>query len=299
MNPINRAIVIFVKILPKSVVHIFAKKYIAGEELEDAIRVVKELNAKGIYGTMDVLGEAISNKDEALEAKKDILAMLDAIKTHGLNSGVSVKPTQMGLMLDFDFAYEQFKEIINKARENDIFVRIDMEDSSTTDKTLELFQKLNKEFNRSGIVLQAYMRRTVDDIKKLNPQEVDYRLCKGIYDEPASVAYKGYQEVRDNFLKGLELILDNGNYLGIATHDDYLIDKAYEMVEKRELTKDKYEFQMLYGVKERLRDKISQDGHKVRVYVPFGKHWYPYSMRRLQENPRLAWYITRSIFKRD
>jgi proline dehydrogenase len=299
VNPINRAIVTFVKILPKSVVHIFAKKYIAGEQLDDAIKAVKELNANGIYATMDVLGEAISNKDEALEAKKDILAVIDAIKTHNLKSGVSVKPTQMGLMLDYEFAYEQFKEIIRKAHENNIFVRIDMEDSSTTDKTLELYQQLNQEFNRIGIVLQAYMRRTVDDIKKLNPQGADYRLCKGIYVEPASVAYKGFQEVRDNFIKGLELILDNGNYVGIATHDDYLIDKSYEMIESRGLEKDKYEFQMLYGVKEKLRDKINKDGHKVRVYVPFGTHWYAYSVRRLQENPQLAWYITKSIFKRD
>lgn len=299
MNPINRAIVTFVKILPKSVVHIFAKKYIAGEQLDDAIKAVKELNANGIYATMDVLGEAISNKDEALEAKKDILAVIDAIKTHNLKSGVSVKPTQMGLMLDYEFAYEQFKEIIRKAHENNIFVRIDMEDSSTTDKTLELYQQLNQEFNRIGIVLQAYMRRTVDDIKKLNPQGADYRLCKGIYVEPASVAYKGFQEVRDNFIKGLELILNNGNYVGIATHDDYLIDKSYEMIESRGLEKDKYEFQMLYGVKEKLRDKINKDGHKVRVYVPFGTHWYAYSVRRLQENPQLAWYITKSIFKRD
>jgi proline dehydrogenase len=299
VNPINRAIVTFVKILPKSVVHIFAKKYIAGEQLDDAIKAVKDLNANGIYATMDVLGEAISNKDEALEAKKDILAVIDAIKTHNLKSGVSVKPTQMGLMLDYEFAYEQFKEIIRKAHENNIFVRIDMEDSSTTDKTLELYQQLNQEFNRIGIVLQAYMRRTVDDIKKLNPQGADYRLCKGIYVEPASVAYKGFQEVRDNFIKGLELILNNGNYVGIATHDDYLIDKSYEMIESRGLEKDKYEFQMLYGVKEKLRDKINKDGHKVRVYVPFGTHWYAYSVRRLQENPQLAWYITKSIFKRD
>ncbi len=296
MKLINSAIVSFVKILPKSIVHIFAKKYIAGNTLDDAVRVTKELNAKGILATIDVLGEAVNTKRESELAKKECLEVLDAINHHKLNANLSLKPTQLGLIIDKDFCYSQISEILEKAKGYNNFVRIDMEDSSTTDLTFDLLNKMKEKYSNVGVVVQAYLRRTFDDVEKLNQQGTNYRLCKGIYVEPEEIAFKGRQEVRDNYLKVLELILDNGNYVGIATHDDYLIKGAYELIKKKNISKDKFEFQMLYGVTENLRDKINADGYKIRIYVPFGEHWYKYSIRRLQENPAMAWHITKSIF---
>ena len=296
MKLINDALVGFVKLLPKSVVHIFAKKYIAGEKLEDAVRVVKELNAKGIAATMDVLGEAVNTKAESEQAKNECFMVLDAINQHKLNSNLSLKPTQLGLIIDKQFCYEQITSILEKAKGYNNFVRIDMEDSSTTDATLELHSKLKKKFSNVGVVVQCYLKRTYYDVEKQNKLGTNYRVCKGIYIEPAEIAFKERQEVRDNFLKVLGKILDDGNYVGIATHDDYLVKCAYELLKKKNIPKNKYEFQMLYGVKEDLRDKIKSDGHKIRIYVPFGEHWYKYSIRRLQENPNMAWYITKSIF---
>ncbi|OGU97936.1 MAG: proline dehydrogenase [Ignavibacteria bacterium RIFOXYA2_FULL_37_17] len=296
MKVINDVIVGFVKLLPKSVVHIFAKKYIAGTTLEDAVRVVQELNNKGIVATMDVLGEAVNTKRESEEAMKECLMVLDAINKHNLDSNLSLKPTQLGLIIDKQFCQEQISAILEKAKGYKNFVRIDMEDSSTTDATLELHNKLKERYSNVGVVVQAYLKRTYNDVEKQNKLGTNYRLCKGIYVEPAEIAFKERQEVRDNFLKTLEKIFDDGNYVGIATHDDYLVKGAYELIRKKNISKSRYEFQMLYGVKEDLRDKINADGHKIRIYVPFGEHWYKYSIRRLQENPNMAWYITKSIF---
>jgi len=299
VNIVNKAIVSFVKILPKPVVYIFAKKYIAGITLQDAVKVVKELNAKGIMATMDVLGESIQNKREALEAKKECLETLQVIYDNRLNANLSVKPTQLGLALDPDFCYNQLDEIITKAKELNNFVRIDMEDSSVTQVTIDVFNKLREKHNNTGIVVQAYLKRTLDDVKKLNKSGTNYRLCKGIYVEPAEIAYKDRREVQDNFLAILKQMIDDGNYVGIATHDDYLVDGAKKILKEKNLDKSKYEFQMLYGVKENLRDKINAEGHKIRIYVPYGEQWYAYSIRRLKENPQLAWYITKSVFGLD
>lgn len=299
MNPLNKAIVDVVKILPQSIVFIFAKRYIAGETIQDGIRVVKELNSKGILATMDVLGEAVTNKEESEQAKLECLHVLDVIQENNLKSNLSIKPTQMGLKIDFDFCYKQVSEILERAAKYKNFVRIDMEDSSTTDATFELYKRLREKYDNVGIVVQAYLKRTMSDIQNPDMKGTNYRLCKGIYIEPEEIAYKKKQEIRDNFIKILEYFFNNGNYVGIATHDDYLIEKAYQMIKEKNIPKDKFEFQMLYGVKENLRDKINSDGYKIRVYVPFGKHWYNYSIRRLQENPQVAWYITKSIFSHN
>lgn len=296
MSIINNAIVKMVKVMPKPVVYIFAKKYIAGEELSDAVKAVKDLNAKGIMATMDVLGEAIKSKDEAVQSKRECLEVLNIIKKEKLNANLSVKPTQLGLDIDFDFGLFQTEEIVKAAKEIGSFVRLDMEDSTVTDATFKLLNKLKEKYDNVGVVVQAYLKRTYDDVVKLNKTGTNYRLCKGIYIEPEEIAIKDRQGIRDNYLKILERMLDDGVYVGIATHDDYLVEKAYELIKKKNLSKDKYEFQMLYGVKEDLRDKINADGHRIRVYVPFGKQWYKYSIRRLQENPQVAWYVTKSIF---
>jgi proline dehydrogenase len=282
--------------LPKSMVKVFAGKYIAGEELQDAINLVKQLNSKGIFATLDVLGESIKNKDEAMEAKKKCLEVIEAIEKNKLMANLSIKPTQMGLAIDEEFAYQQIFEIVQKAKSFNNFVRIDMEDSPYTDPTLRVYKKLNENIGHVGVVLQAYLKRTLSDIEQLNKLGTNYRLCKGIYVEPESIAYKDKQIIRDNYLKALRMMLKNGNYVGIATHDDYLVDHAYKMIKEMNIPKDKFEFQMLLGVKEELRDKINSVGYKVRIYVPFGKDWFAYSIRRLKENPEIAGYVFKNIF---
>lgn len=297
MKLVNNIIVSFVKVLPKPVVKIFANRYIAGVHLQDAVNVTKELNSKGIYTTIDVLGEAIESKEEAFESKKECLEVLDAIEKNKLMANLSIKPTQFGLMMDRDFGHQQISEVIAKAQSFGNFVRLDMEDSTTTDAIIDLYKCMKERFNGSvGIVVQAYLKRTMNDVTALNKIGGHYRLCKGIYIEPAEIAYKDRQQVRDNFVALLKKMFTDGNYVGIATHDDYLVNEAYRLIRDMKIPKDKYEFQMLYGVKEDLRDKINRDGHKIRIYVPFGEQWYKYSIRRLQENPNMAWYITKSIF---
>jgi proline dehydrogenase len=293
---LNKLIVKFVKILPKFIVKIFAQKYIAGLHLEDAVNVIRGLNAKGILGTVDVLGEAIKNKSETIEAKKEYLEVIETIQSNNLAANLSVKPTQMGIVLDKEFGFKQIADIVEKAKEYKNFVRLDMEDSSVTELTFELLSYLKQKFDNVGVVVQAYLKRSFDDVVRLNKERINYRLCKGIYDEPESIAYKNRLDIRNNFLKILKIIFESGNYVGIATHDDYLVKNALQLIEELNIPKDKYEFQMLYGVKENLRDKINAAGHKIRIYIPFGEHWYAYSIRRLQENPQLAWYITKSIF---
>lgn len=282
--------------MPLNVVWQFSKKYIAGKTLQAAVDKVKELNSKGILATLDVLGESIKTKEEAVEAKKKALEVFDAIVKNKLNANLSIKPTQMGLAIDRELAYKQVLELVKRADEIKNFVRIDMEDSPFTDFTIELYKRIYEEYSNVGVVLQAYLKRTYNDTIVLNKLGTNYRLCKGIYIEPATIAYKDKQAIRDNFLKCLELMLKNGNYVGIATHDKYLIDKSYEMIRDLNIPKDNFEFQMLLGVREDLRDKINKDGYRIRIYVPFGEDWYKYSIRRLQENPNIAGHIVKEFF---
>jgi len=295
---INKILVSIIKLLPQTIVGIFAKKYVAGENLQEAVEVTKKLNAEGIVATMDVLGEAITSKEEAIDTQKECFEILDAIEKNNLDANLSLKPTSLGLSIDVEFSYQLILDIVKYAHAKNNFVRIDMEDSPYTDSTIDVYKRIHEQYpDNVGIVLQAYLKRTYDDAAKLNKIGGHYRLCKGIYIEPKEIAYKGKQEVRDNFMKVLERMLDDGNYVGIATHDKWLVDEAYKMIDEKKISKDKYEFQMLYGVTERLRDKINADGHKIRVYVPFGERWYAYSMRRLQENPNMAFTIATSLFK--
>jgi proline dehydrogenase len=283
--------------MPRRMVWIFSKKYIAGESIDDAINLVKSLNEKGIYATIDVLGEAIKNKEEAIEDKNKCIEVLNAIDSNNLLANLSIKPTQMGLALDEEFAFRLVSELVKKAKEINNFVRIDMEDSPYTDSTIRLYKKLREKFDNVGLAIQAYLKRSFDDVLGLNKLNANYRLCKGIYIEPAEIAIKDRQLIRDNFIKLLDVIIKNGNYVGIATHDEYLITKSYELIKERQIPKNKFEFQMLLGVREDLRDKINADGYKIRIYVPFGKDWYKYSIRRLQENPQIAGHVFKNIFK--
>ncbi|MCX7610856.1 MAG: proline dehydrogenase family protein [Ignavibacterium sp.] len=295
MSIINNAIVKAVTLMPKPIVGFFSKRYIAGDTLEDGIRTVQQLNSKGIYATLDVLGEAIQNRQEAIHYKNQAIEVLEAIDKFKLKANLSIKPTQMGLNINLDFAYEQIREIVAKAKEIQSFVRIDMEDSSTTDNTIEVYKRVFQEFKNVGIVIQAYLKRSLNDVIILNKIGTNYRLCKGIYVEPPTIALKDKQAIRDNFMRILKQMFIDGNYVGIATHDKYLIDESYKLIKELNIPKDKFEFQMLLGVREDLRDKINNDGYKIRIYVPFGKDWYAYSIRRLKENPSIARHIVKSI----
>lgn len=296
MSLFHNLLVKSVQVMPENIVWLFSKKYIAGKTLESAIQTVKQLNTKGILATLDVLGESVKNREEAIDSKNKALQVLDVIVSEKLKANLSIKPTQMGLALDKELAFQNVLELVKRADSINNFVRIDMEDSPYTDATLDLYKKLFNDYKNVGVVLQAYLKRTSNDTIVLNKIGTNYRLCKGIYIEPATIAYKDKQAIRDNYLKCLELMLKNGNYVGIATHDKYLIDNAYQLINDLKIPKDKFEFQMLLGVREDLRDKINNDGYKIRIYVPFGVDWYKYSMRRLQENPQLAGHIAKEFF---
>lgn len=298
----NKLIAAILPYMPKSFVWLFSKKYIAGKTLDDAIQVSKNLNDKGILVTLDLLGEFINNLDEAKANKDAYLEIIDTAEKNNNKGNYSIKPTFFGLLIDKETCYQYLKEVINKAASYGNFIRIDMEDSSCIDLEIELFRRLKQEFPKNvGFVFQAYMKRTLDDIKNLSDlntkeQPLNIRLCKGIYTEPAEIAYKGYENINKHYIEQMDFLLKNGFYTAIATHDRPLIDKAYELIEKYEVPKDMYEFQMLYGVTPNLREEIINKGHKMRVYVPYGEKWFGYSTRRLKENPKMASHIIKALF---
>lgn len=297
---LNNLIVKTLPLLPKSLIYIFAKKYIAGEELKDAIAATKELEALGGMTTIDVLGEFVEEKEQALHEKIMCLKVLEAISEHNLPSYLSVKPTSLGLGIDVDFAYNNIKELVQKASEMWLWVRLDMENSPYTTKTLDLYRKLRKDgFTNVGIVIQAYMRRSEDDIRSLLELKPSIRLCKGIYNEDKTIAFKDAEEIRSNFKKLLELMIEKGLYSAIATHDEPLINHARNLIEEKKIERSDYEFQMLLGVRNKRRNELLQEGHPLRVYIPFGKDWYGYSTRRLKENPNMAGHIFKAIFIKD
>jgi proline dehydrogenase len=275
--------------VPGPVVGFFAKSYIAGEDLADAVRVTRDFNARGILSTIDVLGEFIKTKDDARYFKDQCLQVLDTIDAEGLDANLSLKPTQMGMLLDKTFAFENIREIVERARSLNNFVRIDMEDISCTDDTLDFYRRLRAEFpGHVGTVLQSYLRRTADDIENLADAPLNIRLCKGIYIEPRTAAYKDPMVVNRNYAYCLEKLFAQKAYVGIATHDEKLVFEAMRLIRKYGLKREEYEFQMLLGVDEELRNIIVSQGHRLRVYVPYGKAWLPYSKRRLKENPTIA-----------
>jgi proline dehydrogenase len=283
---LDRALVRLLPAVPRTVVQHLSSRYIAGPSLDDAVRVVGRLNAKGKLATVDVLGEEITSADEARAITGQYNDALARIDSEGLDANVSVKLTGLGLELDYDLCRENRESVVGDARARGNFVRIDMEDSSATDRTLQLYRELHAAGNENvGVVLQAYLRRTLDDIDGL----ANVRLCKGIYVEPPELAYRDFDAVRTNYVRSLEKLLEQGSYVGIATHDDFLIDEALRMV--ADVPRDRYEFQMLLGVAADRADALVAAGHRLRVYVPYGTQWYEYSIRRLQENPKIAGYV--------
>jgi len=298
----NKFIASILPYFPKKFIWLFSKSYISGETIEDAMRVSKEFNQNKIKVTLDVLGEFIKTLTEAEENKKEYLNLIDVTCKAGVDGNFSVKPTSFGMLIDKEVCYQHIREIVAKAASCNNFIRIDMEDSPCTDMEIELFRRLKTEFpGNVGLVVQAYLRRTLNDIKglsDLNSEKylLNFRLCKGIYIEPEAIAFKKYEEVNQHYLEDLEYMLKNKIYVGIATHDKPLVDGAYQLLKKYNVPKNMYEFQMLYGVTPKLRESIVNDGHTMRVYVPFGVKWFGYSTRRLKENPKMASHIIKAIF---
>ena len=300
MSGLNSLIVSVLQRLPRSVVRPFALRYIAGERLEDAIKAVKYLHSMQIMGTIDVLGEDVKTSEQAREAAAAYEEVLHAIHDNRLNANLSIKLTQFGLKIDEGFCYSSVRDLARMATQYQNFVRIDMEDSSTTSATLTLYERLRAEgLDRVGVVIQASLRRSAADVEQLIRRIGNVRLCKGAYVEPESIAFRGREEIRQNFMKLLRRLFETGCYVGIATHDEVLVQGAYRSIEEMKVERGAYEFQMLHGVRPRLRGEILRAGHRMRVYVPFGKEWYGYSMRRFKENPQVARYVLRALFSKD
>jgi proline dehydrogenase len=294
MGLFSRLIVNTMPLVPRFVVHRVASRYVAGETMAEALATVKDLNARGAMATLDVLGEEVTERQKAEEGIEEYLRLLDAIHEQGLDANISVKPTMLGLKIDEGFCRDNIERLVAAAAERGNFVRIDMEDRTTTDATLDLYKTLLERHGHVGTVLQAYMRRTLDDIGALPEKGANIRLCKGIYVEPEADAWKGYDTVRQNFVAALDKLFRQGVYVGIATHDEYLLCAAEGLVDRHGLQREQYEFQMLLGVTETLRDILLDRGHRLRVYVPYGPDWYPYSKRRMRENPEIATHVIKA-----
>ncbi len=301
---INKMIANILPYMPKKLVWMFSKQYIAGQTLDEAIVNAKKLNEEGILTTIDVLGEFITTLDEAEENKKEYLEVIEKAEKAGVKGNYSVKPTFFGLLLDKEVAYKHIRDIVAKAAEYDNFIRIDMEDSPCTDMSIDIYRRIKKEFPTNvGLVVQAYLKRTRQDIvnfKDINEPDskVNLRVCKGIYVESADISYKKYEEINSHFLDDIELMFKEKMYPSIATHDILVVEGAYKIIEKYKPAPEDYEFQMLYGVTPALRKSIVDKGHRMRVYVPFGKQWFGYSTRRLKENPKMAGVIIKALFKK-
>jgi proline dehydrogenase len=298
----NKIIAAILPYFPKKFIWIFSRSYISGETIDDAMRVSKDLNSKKIKVTLDVLGEFIKTLDEAEANKIEYINLIDISYKNQIDGNFSIKPTSFGLLLDKEKCYQYTREIVAKAATYNGFIRIDMEDSPCTDDEIALFRRLKAEYpSNVGLVIQAYLRRTLKDLEEmldLNSPEIplSYRLCKGIYVEPEPIAFKIYEEINRHYLEDLEFMFRNKIHVGIATHDKPLIEGAYNLIKKYNVPKHMYEFQMLYGVTPRLRESIVNEGHSMRVYVPFGKQWFGYSTRRLKENPKMASHIIKAVF---
>jgi proline dehydrogenase len=302
---LNKLIADTIPYFPKKFVWMFSKRYVAGENIDDGLNISKQLNKNGILVTVDLLGEFIHTLKEAETNKNEYLKIIDRFTSENVIGNFSVKPTSFGLLIDKEKCCQFIREVVNKAASTNNFVRIDMEDSLCTSPEIELFIRLKEEFPKNvGLVLQAYLKRTYSDIEKMigtsHSEEfpLNFRLCKGIYIESEEIAYKNFYEIRHHYLMALDLMLRNGIYTAIATHDPYLVNEAMNLIIKHTVPKEMYEFQMLYGVAPALRDKIVAEGHTMRIYVPYGKEWFGYCSRRLKENPSMVNDIIRAMFVR-
>ena len=285
--------------VPKPIVSRVARRYVAGESIDDAVHTLREMNAEGAMGTVDVLGEEVRDRSKTERAVSQYLDLLSRIEAEGLDANISIKPTMLGLKIDEDLCAANVAAVVDRAAELGNFVRIDMEDHTCTDATLQLYRRIHEAYPTAvGIVLQSYLHRTTADVEDLLPLSPNIRMCKGIYREPRAIAWEDFETIRANFIYNMEKLLAEGAYVGIATHDPHLVWAGMTVVDRLQIDRDRYEFQMLLGVVPELRSIILSAGHRLRVYVPYGRDWYPYSMRRLRENPTIAHHVVRAILAR-
>ncbi|HEY0407766.1 MAG TPA: proline dehydrogenase family protein [Pyrinomonadaceae bacterium] len=274
-------------------------RFVAGEDIEEAIAAIRDINRLNSSASFDHLNESVANQAETEEEVKEYLNILARIDETGIRSNVSIKLTQFGLSIDPELAYRNARAIVAEAARRENFVRVDMEQSSVTQLTIDIFKRLRSEFglNDVGIVLQSYLRRTYADAQELLKIPARIRICKGAYNEPPEVAFPDKKDVDDNYIRVMKLLLSSGTYHGIATHDPKMIDATIEHMQRESISKEAFEFQMLYGVRRDLQEQLARDGYNVRVYVPYGKHWYPYFMRRLAERPANIWFVMKNMLK--
>jgi proline dehydrogenase len=294
----DRAMAATLPLVPRPVVRHFADRYMAGETVEDAVAAVRRLNDRGVMATIDVLGEFIRAPEEAEATATAYERVLDAIAAERLDANVSVKLSALGIEIDSGLADRCLARVLACAERHGIFVRVDMEDSGLTDRTLRLYGRLREDgHDNVGIVLQAYLRRTMDDIAALAGLKPNVRIVKGIYIEPGEIAYRDPAAINGNFVRAVDRLLAAGSYVALATHDRALIEEVLAVLDRRLVSREGYEFQMLLGVAEDVRHRLVAAGHRVRVYVPFGDAWYAYSIRRLKENPSIAGYVARDAIR--
>ena len=274
-------------------------RFVAGEDIEEAVAAIREINARGASASFDHLNESVASMAETLEEVREYQRVLARIDETGIRSNVSIKLTQFGLDIDPELAYQQARAVVEDAARRGNFVRVDMEGSSATQKTLDIFKRLRAEhdLNTVGIVVQSYLRRTYDDVRQLLKIPARIRLCKGAYNEPPEVAFPDKKDTDNNYVRIMQVLLASGVYHGIATHDPHMIEQTVEFVQREGIAKEAFEFQMLYGVRRDLQVQLARDGYNMRVYVPYGKHWYPYFMRRLAERPANVWFVMKNMFK--
>jgi proline dehydrogenase len=296
MELLNTAIATLLRTIPEGVLWRFARRYVAGKTLGEAMEVVRGLSARGLLATLDILGEHVGSVGEARADGDSYRAALRAIHRESLPCTISVKPTHMGLKIDRALCLEILTDLAAEAQRLGTFVRLDMEDSTCTDATLDLHRALRKDGHPVGVVLQAYLKRSQEDVRHLADEGANVRVCKGIYREPAAIAFRDRQVIRENFLRLLGVLMGAGCFVGIATHDPWVIQEARRLVNRLRLGRDAYEFQMLLGVRRDLGDRLLADGERVRIYVPYGEKWRAYCLRRFKENPQLVQNVLRALW---
>jgi proline dehydrogenase len=296
LNALHSLIVRTLPLVPKPIVRKIASRYVAGETLEEALALVKRLNAEGCMATLDVLGEDVTRREETEQAVLDYQRALAQIAAQRLDSNVSVKLTALGLKLDPADCRRQLGRIVEAAARHGIFVRIDMEDSPVTEETIRIFLEFRQVYEKVGLVLQAYLHRSAADARRVARVSANVRVCKGIYVEPPEIAWQNREKIRESYMDLVDSLLESGCYVGIATHDPLLVERALATVKRMRLPREAYEFQMLLGVAGTLRRRLVAEGHRLRVYVPYGEAWYAYSVRRLKENPSIAGNVLRGLF---
>jgi len=274
-------------------------RFVAGEDIDEAVAAIRVINQSGCSASFDHLNESVSRAEETQAEVAEYRRILQQIDNTGINSNVSIKLSQFGLQIDHELAYRNARAVVEDAARRGNFVRVDMEGSKDTQATIDIFKRLRSEFglNDVGIVLQSYLYRTLEDAKDLLKIPSRIRICKGAYSEPPEVAYPEKKDTDENYIRVMQLLLSSGVYHGIATHDPHMIDATVKFAQQQGIASEAFEFQMLYGIRRDLQTQLARDGYNVRVYVPYGKHWYPYFMRRLAERPANIWFITKNLLK--